>query len=174
LIIKKDMKKAPVAKKPVAAKAPAPKAAPKAPSKPATKKEEKKVEEAKVEEAKDEEPTPVVEEAIPEPVPPKEPVLGKVVVKFNHYNESFPIIDGVLKWKDIDEEYCFSTVYETGFFLAMWPEESKDSLMEIRGHTFRGCQDGATYVVEAKEAEKGAPGAFVEGEGVEEPEEEKA
>ena len=94
---------------------------------------------------------------------PKEPVLGKVVVKFNHYNESFPITDGVLRWFDIDEEYCFSTVYENGFFLEMHPEESKETLIEVKGHTFVGCEDEKTYVIEAIEAKAGEPGAYVEG-----------
>ena len=156
------MKKGPPAKKPAApakstakpaaAKAPAKAAAPKKAAAPVKQEEEKKVEE----------PSPVVE-AIPEPEPPKEPVLGKVVVLFNHYNESFPICDGVLKWFDIDEEYCFSSVYETGFFLSMYPEGNKESLLEIKGHTFLGCVDGSTYVVEAREAAPGEPGAFVEG-----------
>ena len=85
------------------------------------------------------------------------------MVKFNHYNESFPITDGVLKWFDIDEEYCFSTVYETGFFLTLHPEEDKETLMQVRSHTFVGCEDGKTYVAEAKEAKLGEPGAYVEG-----------
>ena len=36
---------------------------------------------------------------------------GSVYVKFNHYIESFPIHNGVLKWSDIDDAYCFSFVY---------------------------------------------------------------
>ena len=85
------------------------------------------------------------------------------MVKFNHYNESFPITDGVLKWFDIDEEYCFSTVYETGFFLTMHPEENKEAMMQVKGHTFVGCENGKTYVAEAKEAKLGETGAYVDG-----------
>ena len=40
---------------------------------------------------------------------------GAVKVRFNHYNKSFPIHNGVLKWSDIDEEYCISFVYRGNF-----------------------------------------------------------
>lgn len=40
---------------------------------------------------------------------------GKVNIKFNHYNKSFPIYNGILKWKDIDDEYCFSFVYRGNY-----------------------------------------------------------
>jgi hypothetical protein len=38
-------------------------------------------------------------------------IKGAINIKFNHYNKQFPIINGVLKWKDVDEEYSFSFVY---------------------------------------------------------------
>jgi hypothetical protein len=53
----------------------------------------------------------------------------------------------------------------------MYPEESKESLMRIKGQTFRDCIPGSTYVIEAKEAERGAKGAFFEGAEEEEDEE---
>ena len=34
---------------------------------------------------------------------------------FNHYKKKFPIINGVLKWSDIDDEYCLSFVYKGNF-----------------------------------------------------------
>lgn len=40
---------------------------------------------------------------------------GTVKVRFNHYNKSFPIYNGVLKWSDIDEEYCLSFVYRGNY-----------------------------------------------------------
>ena len=57
------------------------------------------------EEANKPDPTPVVvqeeeKKAEPDQVvieePPMEPVKGLVTVKYNHYKEKFPIIDGVL------------------------------------------------------------------------------
>ena len=41
--------------------------------------------------------------------------FGNVVIKFNHYKKSFPIHNGVLKWKDVDEEYNFSFVYKGNY-----------------------------------------------------------
>ncbi len=51
-------------------------------------------------------PEPVVEEVV---IP--EPVHGLVTVKYNHYKEKFPIIDGVLQESEIDDKYCFSAVF---------------------------------------------------------------
>ena len=52
----------------------------------------------------------IVEE-IKEPEPPREPVKGLVTVKYNHYKEKFPIVDGILQEADIDEKYCLSFVF---------------------------------------------------------------
>ena len=38
-----------------------------------------------------------------------------VTVRFNHYNKKFRVINGVLRWIDIDEEYCISFVYRGNF-----------------------------------------------------------
>ncbi|ETW03679.1 hypothetical protein H310_05066 [Aphanomyces invadans] len=40
---------------------------------------------------------------------------GTVHIKFNHYNRSFPIYNGVLQWSDVDAEYCFSFVYRGAY-----------------------------------------------------------
>ena len=40
---------------------------------------------------------------------------GSAVVRFNHYNKSFPIHNGVLKWADVDEIYCLSFVYKGNY-----------------------------------------------------------
>ena len=40
---------------------------------------------------------------------------GEVAVRFNHYNKSFPVHNGVLRWSSIDEEYCLSFVYKGNF-----------------------------------------------------------
>ena len=140
--------KAPAAKAPVTKAAPGGKSAP--PKKAAPKKDEPKEEEKKaVEEQKIEEEPPKI------PEPPKDPVHGKCVVNFNHYNTAFPIIDGVMKWFDIDEEYAFSCVYEQGFFLKMYEGtklEEKGEEVQVKGHTFLGCEDGKEYVCEAVDA----------------------
>jgi hypothetical protein len=58
---------------------------------------------------------------------PKEPVLGSCIVHFNHYNNKFPIKDGVMNWTDIDKEYAFSGVYENGFILKMYEGDNLES-----------------------------------------------
>jgi hypothetical protein len=49
---------------------------------------------------------------LPDPTPGK---CGLAKVKFNHYNKSFPLHNGVMKWSDIDNEYCLSFVYRGNF-----------------------------------------------------------
>jgi len=113
------------AKKPVAkgtaAKAPA-KAAPakagaKAPAKTVAKK-------AAPEKKKEEEKVAVEEEKVEEKIAPVEQmkayqIQGESVIKFNHYKQSFKHVDGRISWDAIDEEYCFSDVYEDGYELKM-------------------------------------------------------
>ena len=45
----------------------------------------------------------MVEEVKEEPKPEREPVKGEVTVKYNHYKEKFPIVDGVLLEELINE-----------------------------------------------------------------------
>lgn len=40
---------------------------------------------------------------------------GKVFIRFNHYNKPFPIHNGVLLWKSVDDEYSFSFVYKGAY-----------------------------------------------------------
>jgi hypothetical protein len=40
---------------------------------------------------------------------------GSITVRFNHYNKSFPVYNGVVKWQDIDDEYCISFVYRGNY-----------------------------------------------------------
>ena len=46
-------------------------------------------------------------------------IHGESVIKFNHYKHSFKHVDGMISWDAIDEEYCFSDVYEDGYELKM-------------------------------------------------------
>jgi len=63
---------------------------------------------------------------VPEPEPPKEPVLGESVIKYNHYKEAFKHIDGAIPWEDIDEEYGFSDVFEGDYNLVLRKETDGD------------------------------------------------
>lgn len=89
---------------------------------------------------------------------------GKVPVKFNHYNKSFPIHNGVLKWKDIDEEYAFSFVYKGNYSkkILFIPEElrkpykaTSDNLVEMEkdenSEFFLGLISAGEYVVQVVE-----------------------
>ena len=61
---------------------------------------------------------------VPTPEPVHVPVAGEVTVRYNHYKSKFPILDGVLKEADIDEEYCLSHVYKGN--IQMLIREEKD------------------------------------------------
>ena len=110
--------------------------------------EPKKVEEEKKEEALSVE-NPVEEEKVIEPV--KEPVLGSSIIKYNAYNQEFKHIDGVLKWADIDEEYCFSFAFKGDYQLKLRKPHEPDIFLECKDKEFHGLVDGVTYQVEIEE-----------------------
>lgn len=56
--------------------------------------------------------------------PAPEPIVGEVRVRYNHYCKPFPVVDGVLQFRRIDEEYCISFVFKGGFVPRLVPEES--------------------------------------------------
>ena len=49
----------------------------------------------------------------------REPVEGLVTVKYNHYKEKFPILDGVLREDCIDEQYCLSYAFKGSYQLLL-------------------------------------------------------
>ena len=68
----------------------------------------------------------------PEPQPPvvvePEPQTGKVRVQYSHYDKQFPIKDGLLKWEDIDDEYCISFAFKGDWAVSLstkWPDGSQ-------------------------------------------------
>ena len=116
------------------------------------------------EEAKKPDPTPVVvqeeeKKAEPEPVvieePPMEPVKGLVTVKYNHYKEKFPIVDGVLQEADIDEQYYFSGVFKGNYQLLIRQEKdiSRKYFPKLPdgSKAWMGLEDGGIYIVEIEE-----------------------
>ena len=118
--------KAPAAKgKAPAAKDPAKKAAP----------AEKKVE-APVEAPKEEEKIQTAE-AVKEQMA-RFQIKGESVIKFNHYNQSFKHVDGMISWDAIDEEYCFSDVYEDGYELKMIIE-TENPTQEFKNDNYLVC-----------------------------------
>jgi len=60
-------------------------------------------------------------EAAPAP-PPVPAVVGEVKVRYSHYCKPFKVVDGVLQFRAIDEEYCISFVYKGAFVAYLLPE----------------------------------------------------
>lgn len=99
---------------------------------------------------------------------------GSVPIKFNHYNKLFPIHNGVLKWKDVDDEYCFSYVYkgnysrEISFIPSGMRNPYKATLDDLIGlqkdensEYFLGLVTSGAYVVNV--VEDAAAGVGIEG-----------
>lgn len=91
---------------------------------------------------------------------------GHVKVKFNHYNKPFPIHNGVLKWEDVDAEYCFSFVYRGSYsrdiFVFSLPSSSSSSssstsstgpplVKDEAGDFFLGLSTACNYMVVVEE-----------------------
>lgn len=80
---------------------------------------------------------------------------GSVKVKFSHYNKSFPIHNGVLKWEDIDEEYCISFVYRgnyirnlvAGHAAHISEEKANDEHNIVDGRRYAKTDDNFTYYI---------------------------
>lgn len=62
--------------------------------------------------------------APPTPPPPAEPVVGSVTVRYNHYKNAFPTVDGVLLFSAVDEEFCISFVFKGNFKISLRPNEA--------------------------------------------------
>ena len=37
------------------------------------------------------------------------------MVKYNHYKEKFPVVDDILSFQPIDEQYCFALVFKGNY-----------------------------------------------------------
>jgi hypothetical protein len=42
-------------------------------------------------------------------------VIGQVIVRYNHYKDPFPTINGVLSYRSIEEKYGFADVFHGDF-----------------------------------------------------------
>ena len=82
--------------------------------------------------------------------------VGKVSIKFNHYNKSFPIFNGVLKWEDVDHEYAFSFVYKGKYFRKISDISSGMMIQaDADGDYFINLVDGQALIVQVEEGEEG-------------------
>lgn len=91
----------------------------------------------------------------PSPVPPpptREPVIGQVRVRYNHYCSKFEVIDGMLDWEKIDEEYAIGFVFKGAFNAKLMPEapgggsrpkvlEGAEPLFPMGGRLQRGADE---------------------------------
>jgi hypothetical protein len=84
-----------------------------------------------------------------------------VIVRFNHYKDSFPTLDGALKAADIAERYSFSFAYKGNYKLHLYRFADNASMTNRRNHgpvhlddEFLDCVDGVEYRVEIEEDEE--------------------
>lgn len=68
---------------------------------------------------------------------------GRASIRFNHYNKSFPVHNGVLKWQDVDDEYCISFVYRGNYNRDIILEDIYDPQNPEANRTRR--DDGGVY-----------------------------
>jgi hypothetical protein len=87
-------------------------------------------------------------EQVKETVEEKEPVLGSAKIIFNHYNQSFPIKDGVLDGNVVDDKYCFSFAYKGNFQLELRHSETQELIPQPSRFLFQGLKDGDTYHIQ--------------------------
>ena len=90
--------------------------------------------------------------------PKPEPVKGEVTVKYNHYKEKFPIVDGVLLEELINEQYCLSYAFKGDYQMHL-REDVKcafEDRVYIPKHptidkAWAGLEDKKIYIVEVEE-----------------------
>jgi hypothetical protein len=87
-------------------------------------------------------------DAVKEPLVLREPVLGSVKVIFNHYNQSFPIQDGILDAGLVDDKYCFSFAYKGDFQLELRNSETQEMIPQPSRFLFHGLKDGDVYHIQ--------------------------
>ena len=96
-------------------------------------------------------PDQIVEIPMPDQVIPiPEPIVGHVKILYNHYNQIFPIRDGVLDMQVVDEKYCFSFVFKGNYTFTLESSSNPDDPV-VYSKESRTCfvdlEDGKTYRV---------------------------
>lgn len=81
---------------------------------------------------------------------------GEVKVKYNHYNESFQVAKGAIRWADIDEAYAISFVFQGDFRKKLLDPEGH-SLSERAG-SFYGARSDVQYELIVEEDEEAGVG----------------
>lgn len=77
---------------------------------------------------------------------------GEVTVKYSHYREKFPIVDGVLREAVVDEQYCLSYVFKGNFtFQLRLENDPTRTHLAKAGPTWKGLIDQQVYILEVDE-----------------------
>eukprot|EP00304_Pavlova_gyrans_P002948 CAMPEP_0206060262 /NCGR_PEP_ID=MMETSP1466-20131121/50771_1 /ASSEMBLY_ACC=CAM_ASM_001126 /TAXON_ID=44452 /ORGANISM="Pavlova gyrans, Strain CCMP608" /LENGTH=267 /DNA_ID=CAMNT_0053435601 /DNA_START=34 /DNA_END=837 /DNA_ORIENTATION=- len=87
-----------------------------------------------------------------EPEVPKVGNTGEAMVRYNHYRKMFPITDGILKWADVDDEYCISFVFKGAFGRRVVHAQTEE-VMAQQGDLYSGLVVGGEYVLHIDEDE---------------------
>lgn len=89
--------------------------------------------------------------AAPPPPPPEPhvPVEGKTKVRYNHYNQDFPLLDHKLKWDVVDEEYCISFVFKGNFTTKVVAPDGTE-LRQVNGE-FSDLEHDSQYTLVVEE-----------------------
>lgn len=82
----------------------------------------------------------------------KVPIRGEVIVKYSHYKDKFPIVDGVLRESDIDDQYCLSSVFKGDykFQIRLEKDIGRKYLPKLVGG-WNGVEVGNVYILEVDE-----------------------
>ncbi|KAJ3318498.1 hypothetical protein HDV06_000431 [Boothiomyces sp. JEL0866] len=91
----------------------------------------------------DPEPPCVLETKMPDP----EPVIGNVFVRFNHYNQPFPIKNGALDGNLVDDKYAFSFVHKGSFQLILRDDQGNEMKQPSR-FNYSELEDGKSYTIQ--------------------------
>lgn len=75
---------------------------------------------------------------------------GEVVVRYNHYAKAFPVVAGVLDWREVDAEYALSFVFK-GAFAPFLVQSGTGRRMAREGALFSGLALGVEYRIGIEE-----------------------
>ena len=93
------------------------------------------------------------------------PVIGRSTIKYNHYEQSFKHVDGLLKWSDLDSEYYLSYAFPGKCKPTLRPEvyshyNAKEDKIEgylddshflkYTNECFIGLEVGKTYILKVE------------------------
>lgn len=97
-------------------------------------------------------PIPFSHQSLSGPPLPSEIVFGEITCKYSHYSKKFPVENGVLDWKLVDEEYCLSYVFSDKALIALIDQSTNQKILRNTvSNTFNGLVPGGVYEAEIEE-----------------------